>query len=369
MPEWGLATFRVLSTLRAKDGRDLPGGSPMRKLVAAVSAVLLVALMQSAAAQAPEKRKIQIATASLGLPYLPLIIAQQRKYFADEGLEVDIVAFAGGSKALQALMGGSTDIVSGAYSNTLTMAAKGQRLVNFAVQVRYPALTVGVAKHASGRYKSLADLKGMKIGVSAPGSSTHMVVAHLLTKAGLTSADVSIIGVGTSGAAVAAIQKGEIDAIINSDPVMTKLETDGDVTVIAETRTRKGTEAVFGGPYPEAGLYTTGEFIAKNPNTVQAITNAIVRAELWMQTASIDDIAANVPAEHMLGDRALYLESYKRMRESHAPDGRITREGAQIVLDVLAAFLPEVKAANIKVEDTYDNRFVEAALKRWQGKM
>jgi len=57
------------------------------------------------------------------------------------------------------------------------------------------------------------------------------------------------------------------------------------------------------------------------------------------------------------------------MHEAHAPDGLITRQGAQIVLDVLAAFLPEVKAANIKVEDTYDNRFVEAALKKYQGKM
>jgi sulfonate transport system substrate-binding protein len=175
--------------------------------------------------------------------------------------------------------------------------------------------------------------------------------------------------VGTSAGAVAAIQKGEIDAIINSDPVMTKLEFDDSVVVIAETRTRKGTEALFGGPYPEAGLYTTVEFIAKNPNTVQAIANAVVRAELWMQSATIDDIAANVPPEHRLGDRTLYLESYRRMREAHAPDGMITREGVQIVHDVLAAFLPEVKAARIRLEDTYDNRFVEAALKKYQGKM
>src|SRR5216110_1139170 len=156
----------------------------------------------------------------------------------------------------------------------------------------------------------------MKIGVSAPGSSTHMIVNHLLGKAGLTSNDVSIIGVGTSGAAVAAIEKGEIDAIINSDPVMTKLETDNAITIIAETRTRKGTEDLFGGPYPEAGLYATADFIAKNPNTIQALTNAIVRAELWMQKASIEDIAANVPPEHMLGDRALYLESYIKMERS-----------------------------------------------------
>ena len=139
--------------------------------------------------------------------------------------------------------------------------------------------------------------------------------------------------------------------------------------MVSGGRTKKGTEDLFGGPYPEAGLYATADFIAKNPNTIQALTNAIVRAELWMQKASVDDIAANVPADHMLGDKELYLASYRKMREAHAPDGQITKEGAQIVLNVLAAFLPEVKAANIKVEDTYDNHFVENALKKWQGKM
>ena len=203
--------------------------------------MLLAALPQTATAQStPEKRKVNVATASLGLPYLPLIIAQQRKYFADEGLEVEIAAFAGGSKALQSLMGGSSDVASGAYSNTLTMAAKGQKLKNFVVQVRYPALTIAVSKRVADRYKSPKDLKGMKIGVSAPGSSTHMIVNHLLSKGGLTSNDVSIIGVGTSAGAVAAIEKGEIDAIINSDPVMTKLEADNAVKVIAETRTSQG---------------------------------------------------------------------------------------------------------------------------------
>ena len=337
------------------------------KAITLIASAALLTLPQAASAQAPEKRKVNIATASLGLPYLPLIIAQQRKYFADEGLEVEIAAFAGGSKALQSLMGGSSDVASGAYSNTLNMAAKGQKLVYFVTQVRYPALAIGVSKKA--KYSTPADLKGMKIGVSAPGSSTHMIVNYLLAKSGVALDGVSIIGVGTSAGAVAAVEKGEIDALINSDPVMMKLEADNAVTIIADTRTEKGTQDLFGGPYPEAGLYATGDFIAKNPNTIQALTNAIVRAELWMAKATMDDIAANVPPEHMLGDKQLYLASYKKMREAHSPDGQITKQGAQIVLSVLSTSLADVKAANINVEDTYDNRFVEAALKKFQGKM
>src|SRR6476660_9217385 len=135
-------------------GEHRLGGSTMRvNRVASLilSAAMIAAVWQPAHAQAPDKRKVNIATASLGLPYLPLIIAQQRKYFADEGIDVEIAAFAGGSKALQSLMGGSSDVASGAYSNTLTMAAKGQKLKNFVVSVRYTALTIAVSKRIADR--------------------------------------------------------------------------------------------------------------------------------------------------------------------------------------------------------------------------
>jgi len=78
---------------------------PSHALLLVLGAAVLALQPQAASAQALEKNKINIATASLGLPYLPLIIAQQRRFFADEGLQVEIAAFAGGSKALQSLMG------------------------------------------------------------------------------------------------------------------------------------------------------------------------------------------------------------------------------------------------------------------------
>jgi NitT/TauT family transport system substrate-binding protein len=84
--------------------------------------------------------------------------------------------------------------------------------------------------------KSLKDLKGMKIGVSAPGSSTHNLVKQLLTKGGLDpNKDAAIVGVGLGAQAIAAIKSGQIDAISNTDPVMTKLEQDKAVKIIADS--------------------------------------------------------------------------------------------------------------------------------------
>ncbi|WP_370885905.1 isocitrate/isopropylmalate family dehydrogenase [Caballeronia sp. RCC_10] len=150
------------------------------------------------------------AAASTGITYLPMLVAKQRGYFKDEGLDVTIAAFSGGSKTLEALLGGGSDMVAGAYSNTITMATKGQHLVVVAAQVICPGWIFGVSQKRGSDVKSPKDLKGLRIGVSAPGSSTHIAVNYILHKAGLQPSDVSIIGVGQAAGAVAAVTSASV---------------------------------------------------------------------------------------------------------------------------------------------------------------
>ena len=133
-----------------------------------------------------------------------------------------------------------------------------------------------------------------------------MIVWYLMAKAGLKPDDASFIGVGAGAGAVAAIQKGEIDAISNIDPVIAKLEASGDVVVLAETRTTEGTTKVFGGPMSAAVLYLKRDFMEKNPNTVQALVNAFYKTLKWMDKATPEQITDTVPQEYWLGDKALY---------------------------------------------------------------
>jgi NitT/TauT family transport system substrate-binding protein len=326
----------------------------------------LLAMSPASGQQAKvEKPNLTIATASLGLTYLPLVLADRLGYFKDEGLTVDIAAFPGGSKALESLLGGSADIVSGAYSNTLTMGAKGQHLIDFVAQIDCPGWVLGVSKAKAATFKSLADLKGMNIGVSAPGSSTHMAVNYILTKAGVPTDAVSIIGVGTSSGAVAAMRAGQIDALINNDPVATILLQNGDMVTAAEMRNREDSAKVFGGPYPEASFYSTAAFVKANPGTVQAVTNAVVRTLHWIQKATPDQLADAVPPEYLLGNRKLYIDGFQATRGCYSPSGLTAREGAAKVLEVLSAFDPNVQSANLHVEDTYTNSFVEQAEKKY----
>lgn len=338
-------------------------------LTVALCATLSILLPFGADAQGkPEKPKVSIAVG--GKPafyYIALTIAERLGYFKDEGLDVEISDFAGGSKALQAVVGGSADVVSGAWENTIDQQPKGLNLQGFVKMGRYPAITVGVVKAKAASYKSPKDLKGMKIGVTAPGSSTNRVVQHLMVSGGLKPDEASFIGVGTSSGVIAAAKSGEIDAVSNIDPVITMMEKSGDLVVIADTRTEEGTRKVFGfSDIPAAALYAPIEFIKKNPNTVQALANAMVRALLWLRTATPDQVADKVPPDYLLGDRALYVAAYAKFKDAISPDGLFTKEGAENTLKFLAAFNPAVKPAEIKLDQTYDNSYVQKALAKYK---
>src|SRR5256885_10877659 len=327
--------------------------TPFRKLACIACALFASMLPVATHAQGKiEKPKVSIAVGGKSqFYYLPLTIAERLGYFKDEGLEVEISDFDGGSKALQAVVGGSADVVSGAWENTIDQQPKGLNMQGFVLQGRYPMICVALAKSKAANYKSPKDLKGMKIGVSAPGSSTTRMVLHLLAKDGLKGDDVSIIGVGTSAGVIAAITSGQVDAVSNLDPAIAILENMGAVVLIANTRTAKGTEEVFGSAdMPAGALYAPISFVQKNPNTVQALTNAMVRALLWLQKATPEQVVATVPPEYLLGNKDAYVSSYTRLKDAFSPDGTFTEAGGPHTLQYLAAFNPPIKAAEVKLE-------------------
>ncbi|MGH8765840.1 MAG: ABC transporter substrate-binding protein [Burkholderiales bacterium] len=336
----------------------------MKKLIG----IVLFAAATLAQAQL-EKKDVHIAVGGkVALYYLPLTITERLGYFKDEGLNVRISDFAGGTRSLEAVVGGSADVVSGAYEHTINMQSKKLAFQAFVLAGAAPQITVAISSKLAAKYKSPRDLKGLKVGVSAPGSSTNMVVNFLLTKGGLKPSDVSIIGIGAGANVISAIDQGRVDVISQTDPAVTILEKSGKVKVIAETRTPEGTEKLFGGPMPAASLYSPIEFIRKNPNTVQALTNAMVRGLLWMQDASPQQILDTVPEEYTLGNKAMYLFAYNNVKTAYSKDGLFSEAGAKTTLKTLASFNPAIKPAEIKLADTYTNEFVKKALAKYGKK-
>jgi NitT/TauT family transport system substrate-binding protein len=309
-----------------------------------------------------EKRDVHIAVGGKSaLYYLPLVLTERLNYFRDEGLNVRISDFAGGTRSLEAVVGGSADVVAGAYEHTINMQSRRQNFQAFVLAGASPQISVAISSKLAENYRSPKDLKGLKVGVSAPGSSTNMVINYVLAQGGLKPTDVAIIGVGAGASVIAAIDQGRVDVISQTDPAVTMLERDGKVKVIAETRTPEGTIKLFGGPMPASSLYAPLEFVRKNPNTVQALTNATVRTLMWMQDASPQQILSTVPEEYLLGNKAIYLFAYNNVKTAYSKDGYISEAGAKTTLKALASFNPNIKPAEINLAQTYTNEFVKKA--------
>jgi len=324
------------------------------------------ALPMLSPAQALEKAKLTIAVGGKNLLYyLPLTIAEQLGYFKAEGLDAQIVDFAGGSQSLRALIGGSADVVSGAFEHTLNMQAKGQHLRAIVLMGRAPQIVLGVNPKTMPHFKSVADLKGKKIGVTAPGSSTNVMANFVLAKAGLRPSDVSFIGIGAGSGAVAAMRAGQIDAISNLDPVISLLARSNDIRIVSDTRVVAEADRVFGGPMPAACLYVQQAFVDKNPRTVQALVNAIVRADKWVQSAGPGDILKTVPESYLLGDRAVYVDAFLAAKGALSPDGAFPEAGAETARRALASIDPEIAKATLDLKAVYTNEFVKIANARY----
>jgi NitT/TauT family transport system substrate-binding protein len=308
-------------------------------------------------------QKVTIAVGGAAcLCYLPTVLAQQLGEYKKAGVEVEMVDFKGGSQSLTAVLGGSADVVSGYFDHCVNLASKGQHLQSIVVYDRYPGFALVVSPKQSDSIKSVKDLAGKRIGVSAPGSSTDYFLKFILKKNGVDPNGVGVIGVGLGASAVAAMEQGSVDAAIMLDPAVTQLGgRNKDLKILVDTRTQKDTIDVFGGEYPGGALYTKAEWIEKNPKAAQGLVNAIVNTLKWIHSHTPEEIMAKMPDELIGADKALYLAALKATLPMYSETGRMDPKGAEAVLAVFSQSNPDVAKANVDLSKTYTNQFVEKA--------
>ncbi len=294
------------------------------------------------------------------LVYLPTTLAQELGCYEQEGLRVTLQDFPGGAKALEALLGGSADVVSGFYDHTIQMAADGRSLRAFVTMLRYPGLAVVVSPATSRRIRRIEDVQGAIVGVSAPGSSTNFLINFLLARHGVPADSVSIAGIGMSATAVAAMERGRVDLAVMADPALAQLQRRrGPLKILADTRTAAGVRELFGVEmYPASVLYASSAWIQRNPATARRLARAIRRTLRWIQDHTPEEIAARMPAGFVGEDRKLYAEAVRHSLSMYSPDGRMEPEGPQAVRRVLAVSLEKVRGARIDLAQTYTNEFV-----------
>jgi len=333
------------------------------KLLKSLAATLLALTLTTSLAAAESKLTIAVGGGSC-LCYLPTVLAKQLGEFEKAGVTVDLVDLKGGSDALKAVLGGSADVVSGYFDHCVNLAARKQELQAFVVYDRYPGLVLVVSPSHSGEIKSIKDLAGKKVGVTAPGSSTDFFLKYLLKKNGLDPTSAAVIGVGLGATAVAAMEQGQIDAAVMLDPSVTVLQGNHpDLRILADTRTQKDTLATFGGEYPGGALYSTTAWVTSHEKEVQALTNAILSTLAWIHSHTPEEVMAKMPDEMVGKDKALYLAALKNTIPMYSENGRMDPKGADAVLAVFSEGSPEVAKVNIDVSKTFTNKYVDQARK------
>lgn len=338
-----------------------------RLALSVVMAAACVAVPALRAQSRLEKNRVSVVVGGKSsFLHLPLTIADQLGYFRLEGLAVEIQEADTSRRALELHLEGGADVCAGHFENTLLLQVRGLAHQAFVLQSRTPQAALGVSLRNLPAYRSVADLKGKRIGVSERGSGAGLMARVVIARAGLAPEDVMLIEAEAS-AAVTALRVGQLDALAQFEPVMSTLEQRAEVRIIFDTRTLKGTVDVFGGPMPASCLHAPTEFVLRHPNTCQALVNGIVHALKWLQTAGPGDMIKAVPEAYLLEDRAIYLAALNKVREAISPDGLLAPEAARNALRVLIQSGPALKLEKMDVERAYTNDFARRAKDRYRA--
>jgi NitT/TauT family transport system substrate-binding protein len=311
---------------------------------------------------APEKVSVGIGGVAL-MVYLPTALAKAKGFFAEEGLDVEILDIkGGGSQAASALIGGSVDFSANAIDHAIKAKVQKKDLIAVHSHVRLPVMGLVVANKYKGQIKSIADLKGRPLGVTSPGSQTHMILGYLLAKSGVKASDVKIMGAGGSTMPLA-IEMDSVHAGMMLDPFFTVFLKQGKGFALVDMFTSKGTHDAMGGEVQGTTLLTRPDVIAKRPGTVQKMVNALVRANKLIVQSSGEELAKTLPKE-LAGDLKLYAESFEHAKEAFPPDSLVSRDGVARVIETMRVFEAVPADMKIEPESVFDNRYVLKALGR-----
>ena len=313
-------------------------------------------------ADAPEREHTTVAMGTFMMGFLPLVLADTLGLFKQQGVNVAMQTFStGGSASLQALLGGSVDTVVASYDHTIQMQAQHKEIQAVALLNPLPGMVLCVRKDLADKVKTVTDFKGLKLGVTVPGAAGDFLVKYMLKNHGMQPTDVSFIGTGSGASCIAAVEKKQVDLVLNYDPAITILLQRDLVVPMIDTRTEDGTRAAYGGDYPFLCLYSMRRFIDAYPVTIQRMVSALVQGLHYIGSHSSAQIADALPQTYLLGDKKLFIDIVDHSRQSFSADGRFDPKALETPLRVLSAFDERIASAKIDLSQTYTNRFVDSA--------
>jgi len=230
---------------------------------------LAFAASHTAALPAQAQTKVTGGVAAFNEALLPVYTAKEKGYYTAEGIALEFVDFKGGGPAVQALAGGSIDVCFCAADHVIRLRARRQPAVILVGLDTYHSYAL-VAK-SDNPAKSLADLKGKRIGITTPGSLTDNTIRYSIKELGLNpDRDFELSGAGGGASMKAAIDSDRVAAglAILTD-VANMMKTPGAYKVVLDYRTL---------PYPSFAALSLESFVKSNPKAASGFARATAKA-------------------------------------------------------------------------------------------
>jgi len=310
----------------------------------------------------------QVAQVGIGITNtatdVGFFIADKKGYFRDAGIAVTMTPFASAARMIAPLGTGQLDVGAGTVAAGLYNAAeRGIRMRVVAdkgsIADGYEFSTLLVRKDLvdSGRYKALADLKGMTIATAAQGSGSESSLNEALKKGGLKFADVNVVYMGFPEMLAAFRNKG-IDAGITNEPTVTRTIREG-------VAVRASPQAIYPGQQTAVVLFS--ESFADRRALAQKFMNAYIRAVRDYNGALKDGRLAGPNAAEIISILTEYTaikdpETFATMSAFAVnPDGHVN--AASLRNDL--AFFKERRLVDgkVSVDQVIDQSFAEEAVR------
>ena len=313
----------------------------------AFSVSLLLAVAARLEAQTGFK-KVRISIPAANVTYLPFYAAKDNRHYKEEGLDVEFIRMPA-TLASTAVLTGDIDY-NGAVTGVVGAAVKGQPIKAVIFTMRSPVQSL----MAKPEIKDLQQLKGRKIGVSSPGSTTDLATRYILKRQGFEyGRDYSIVFVATESGRLAALDAAVIDAAMLSVPE----------NILA--RQKGFNELAFSADFiefPQNGFGTSTKKIKENPEEVQRIVHATLRGLMFVSDKKNKDASLDIIMKNWgVKSRGMASEMYDYMVKAMLRDGSISMNGLQALVDQQresSKVTEPVKAAQV-----IDYSFVEKARK------
>lgn len=292
---------------------------------------------------APSLGKVTVTQAVRSLAYAQCYVAAEKGYFAAEGLDVQLLDTGGGGPDVQIVLAGQAEFTVNDGAQVLPAVQQGKQLVCVTALLDRAIINASMRRQTAERLgirrntplgEKLKALKGLKIGVTRPGALTWQMARNNVKAAGLSpDRDVQIIGIGGAPALAAALENGELDVIYISVPIGEMVVNRNAAITLINNAAGEDTALPS---FMMEGLWTTPDYIKKNPAQVAAMVRALRRASDDIVSSSAEDLAIllSKPLQGM-GDDALSA-GCRMVKEAVSKTGRFTQADLDITQKLLA---------------------------------